>query len=112
MRSLSHARSIEGPEIRRIIATTPSGIIPFKFKNPLAMPPIIPPIPAAPTLNAAIIPGSIFCLAGSGGGAAGGGAVACASSFAAAAVSFWTAAASAVAARLAICSWIMRAAFL
>jgi len=33
----------------RIMATTPIGINPLKFKKPLRIPPIIPPRPAAPT---------------------------------------------------------------
>ena len=85
LRSLSQARSMDGPEIINRMASTPSGISPFKFRKPLTMPPIMPPTPAAPTLKAAMRPGSTFALAGSGaGGVAGDGAVALASTLAAA----------------------------
>src|ERR1043166_6359213 len=113
LRSLSQARIMDGPEMMRIMASTPRGIRPFRLRNPLMMPPTMPPTPAAPTLKAAMRPGSTFGLGGSGAAGTGGcPETAAASTLAAACASLAAAAASALAARLAICSWTRRAAFL
>ena len=119
-RSLSHAMSIEGPEIASSSARTPSGIhiprpstVATMLEKNVAIPPTATPI-------AAMVPMSIFFggrrrRAGARGGGGGGGAAGVSSLGASVIVlataevwSFLSASASAAAARLASCSSMRR----